>query len=273
MAIVLSVVGRSSLTLSHVVPPSAQYPIDATPDYDMVQRDPGPTPDQEIERTTTPHSPQGALITAAVRGDVDGVRRALAHGADINGRSPAGHTALIVAAAQGQTATVQYLIARNADINAQGPNGGTALIAAARRWHEEVVQWLLDHGAEVQARTRFHVTALIAALSGEGFVYDATLNVYEAKQFVITHDAIPQVQRLITILLDHGADINGRNMKGKTPLRLAVETGHNELVQTLLQHGAQVHDKAKDGQTALMVAQARNLSDIVSLLQQAGALH
>src|SRR5262249_51347846 len=142
---------------------------------------------------------------------------------------------------------------------------------AARRWQGEVAHFLLDHGADVHARTHFQVTALLAVLSGEGFMYDETLNVYEPKQVAITQEANPQVLNLITLLLDHGADINVRNMKGKTPLRLAVESGNSELVHLFLRRRAQVDDKAKDGQTALMVARAQNLTEIIQLLQQAGA--
>jgi len=270
---VLCIVGSASSrsALSHGVPSFSQPTSETVPNDHLVQRDLDSAP--ASEKAPVPRSPQGALIMAAARGDLEGVKRAIELGADVNGQSLAGHTALIVAAAQGQTATVQYLLTRGADVNIPGVKGSTALIAAARRWHEEIVQLLLDHGADVHARTHFQVTALLAALSGEGFMYDATLNVYEAKQFAITHEAIPQVRRLLILLLDHGADVNARNMKGATPLRLAVETGHSELVQTLLQYGAQVHGKAKDGQTVLMAAQARNLPEIENLLQQAGARH
>ena len=229
---------------------------------------------QESEHQTTPHLVQGKLISAAVQGNLEEVKRLLTQGAEINGTGRAGHTALIVASAQGHTAVVQYLLERGANINARGKNDATALIAAARRWHEEIVQLLLDHGADVHARTRFHVTALLAALSGEGFLYDAELGVYEPKQFVITHENLSSVQHLLTLLLNHGADVdvNVKNREGKTALRLAVETGHAELVQTLLQHGAQVQGKAKDGQTALMVAEAKGLTKIMRMLQQAGAM-
>ena len=271
LTIALFITWREGIILSHIAPASYQATSGNSPVDQLVQvveeRPSTPVP----KRDSMLRPPQVALVTAAARGNVDDVRRALEHGAAINGQGPGGYTALLVAAAQGHLETVQYLVANNADINAQGRNGATALIAAARRWQKEVALFLLDHGADVHARTHFHVTALLAVLSGEGFMYDPTLNVYEPKQFAITHETTPQVLNLVTLLLDRGADVNVRNRKGKTPLRLAIESGNRELVQLFLQRRAQVDSKAKDGQTPLMVARAQNLTEIIQLLQQAGA--
>lgn len=271
LAIVLIAAVRSPVASASLLPPSQLHK-----SGDRSARNDGrlgffPEPGQDSERRAAPHATQGSLIGAAAHGNLTAVQHLLDQGADINGTTPAGHTALMGAAAQGHTAVVQCLLERGADVNAKAQNEATALIAAARRWHEEVVQLLLEHGADVQARTRFHVTALLAALSGEGFLYDAALDVYEPKEFVITHEALPRVQHILTLLLDHGADINEKNREGKTALRLAVETGHSELVQTLLRRGAQVQGRAKDGQTVLMVAEAKGLPEIIRVLRQAGA--
>ena len=39
-------------------------------------------------------------------------------------------------------------------------------------------------------------------------------------------------------LIEHGADPNVKARDGKTPLRLAIEAGHTQMVDLLLHHGA-----------------------------------
>jgi ankyrin repeat protein len=41
------------------------------------------------------------------------------------------------------------------------------------------------------------------------------------------------------MLLAHGADMNTRDWYGKTPLSLAKENGHAEIVELLRKHGAE----------------------------------
>lgn len=49
------------------------------------------------------------------------------------------------------------------------------------------------------------------------------------------------------LLLQHGADINGRNRDGNTALHLAVFLGHAETAQLLIKNGADINTKNGDG--------------------------
>ncbi len=49
------------------------------------------------------------------------------------------------------------------------------------------------------------------------------------------------------LLLQHGADINGRNRDGNTPLHLAVFLGRAEIAELLLESGADVNTRNDDG--------------------------
>ncbi len=53
----------------------------------------------------------------------------------------------------------------------------------------------------------------------------------------------------VELLLQHGADINGRNRDGNTALHLAVFLGHAETAELLLNNGADVIAKNDDGAT------------------------
>mmetsp|Transcript_39393 Transcript_39393/g.92606 ORF Transcript_39393/g.92606 Transcript_39393/m.92606 type:complete len:112 (-) Transcript_39393:15-350(-) len=70
------------------------------------------------------------------------------------------------------------------------------------------------------------------------------------------------------VLLAAGADVNARNVDGKTPLHFAVnlKDGRVELVQILLAAGADVDSKDRMGITPLAVAKH---GDIFAVLLQA----
>ena len=53
------------------------------------------------------------------------------------------------------------------------------------------------------------------------------------------------------LLLQHGADINGRNREGNTALHLAMFLGRAETAELLLKSGADVTAKNDDGATPI----------------------
>ena len=65
--------------------------------------------------------------------------------------------------------------------------------------------------------------------------------------------------------------VNAENILGFTPLRLAVQYGHLEVVKLLLDNGAAVDDNAHDGSTPLIIAAAGGYLDVVKLLLEKGA--
>lgn len=109
------------------------------------------------------------LFDAATRGDVAGVRRALADKADINAKGAKGRTALMWAADKGQLDVVKYLAKKGvADSNAKDDKSMTALMLAAYHGHTDVVKFLVETaGADINVRGPFGKTALgLARYSG-----------------------------------------------------------------------------------------------------------
>ena len=51
------------------------------------------------------------------------------------------------------------------------------------------------------------------------------------------------------VLLEHGAQVDPRNVAGRTPLHLAAGGGQAELVALLLEHGADPQAKDRNGWT------------------------
>jgi hypothetical protein len=126
-----------------------------------------------------PDAGSHALITAAVRGDLERLRIMLASDAHVNDRDEAGITPLMAAARAGRANVVEYLLSRGADINAAAPAWGTPLMMASINGNTDVVRVLLAHGADVNARPKkcLQRTALWqAASTGRADIVEMLLN-------------------------------------------------------------------------------------------------
>jgi hypothetical protein len=101
-----------------------------------------------------------ALQTAAMRGDIEGLRKLVGQGVDVNFREPLKSTALNIAADYGQLAAVELLLAAGADADARDDNHESALFTAAAHGRQRIARALLDAGAAADVggyRTPFRV--------------------------------------------------------------------------------------------------------------------
>ncbi len=104
----------------------------------------------------------------------------------------------------------------------------------------ETMARLIDAGADVNAKNRFRSTPL--------------------------HWAV-QDSAKVTLLLSRGAEVNTKQIEGRTPLFLAASMGGNQqTVKLLLEHGADPTLPTANGQTPLMAAAARGNLELVRLL-------
>lgn len=136
---------------------------------------------------------------------------------------------------------MQMLIEKNIfDVNAYDWEQNTALMVAADSRKLDFVKLLVEQGANVQAMNDCQYTALhFAALQGDESIVDA---LFETSR----------------------PDINAKNNNRETPLMLAIEEGHAEVVKNLLERGANPNLKNVFGKTAFDLA--RNKKAILELL-------
>ena len=73
--------------------------------------------------------------------------------------------------------------------------------------------------------------------------------------------------------LDNGADVNGRNWLGFTPLMWAAMQGDNRIVDLLMARGAKVNDSSIYGSAATFAAMGRNGKTGIHLLGKGAAPH
>jgi ankyrin repeat protein len=180
--------------------------------------------------------------------------------------------------------SVRLLDAHPQDLHAQGGFRGTPLHAAANKGHLDIVTLLLDCGADVESRGRHGQTALYMA-SSRGhvevvrFLLDrgANLNkecgdVYGAR-WTPLHAALDTgALETASVLLEHGANVDGRTEEGWSPLHFAARQGYLEVVQLLLDRGADVNARMDDYYfTALHLAAANAHLQIMEALLKRGA--
>ncbi|RKK73949.1 hypothetical protein BFJ68_g18190, partial [Fusarium oxysporum] len=77
----------------------------------------------------------------------------------------------------------------------------------------------------------------------------------------------------VKMLLEKGADITTTNNYGWTPLHVASNNGHAEVVKMFLEKGANVMTANDDGWTPLLSASAEGHVDVVKFLFETSPLH
>lgn len=118
--------------------------------------------------------------------------------------------------------------------------GDTALHLAAAGYRVELVRLLLAGGADPNS-TKNHRKSGPLHYAADGYINGP---IWDAKRQVQT----------IQCLLDAGADINGQDKNGATPLHRAVRTRCAAAVKCLLQRGSDAKLRNKPGSTAFHLA-------------------
>ncbi|EZF35677.1 hypothetical protein H101_00809 [Trichophyton interdigitale H6] len=196
----------------------------------------GTTVDCTTESGVTP------LIRAAERGHVDTIDLLLNFGSNIEHSTRGGRTPLQVACSRGHIKIVQRLLSAKADVESKDVDFWTPLYWAAEGRHEEIVSLLLKQGADPNARTMSGGTAL-HQVCGRG--YDEI-----ARQ-----------------LLDAGAEVNVATSWGRTPLHQAAAGGSLEVVKLLLAYGADPNVLDMSYSSPVALAEENLHYEIVDVLQ------
>ena len=171
--------------------------------------------------------------------------------------SPAAHAAtadVADAAMRGDREAVRAAVARKADVNAPQLDGSTALHWAAERDDLEMADLLLAAGARATTRTREGVTPLqLSATNGSASMLDRLLKAGADPNAGLTpagETALMMAARTgktdaIRVLAEAGANVNAKeSWGGTTPLMWAVSEGHGEAARVLIGAGAEVNARS-----------------------------
>ena len=161
----------------------------------------------------------------------------LEHGADANATTPKNETALMIASLMGSICNVLLLLEHGAEVNAVDAKGESALLYASRiyTWRKTdlgCVKALLRHGADIDHRDSQGRTALMLAAMGP--------SVDEASRILLVLNPTTDVQlALVTLLLEHGADLDVADNEGRTVRDL---TDINQLIKAELDNAQHSSD-------------------------------
>jgi len=236
---------------------------------------------------------QTALMWAAAAGRGPVVQALIDRSADVHARSNAGTTPLVFAVRRGDMAAVRALLAAGANVNEKRPDGATPLLVAVINGHADLVDLLLDKGADPNVEggsTELTVQGVRArpmelkyrkltnnerdsegVTKGNIFGKPLHAAVHVANWHLSDQFIAVKLDRIgvITSLLAHGADVNGRismeeprwsgaryrrHLAGATAFLFAAKSADVEVMRLLLAHGADPTINTEENITPLMAA-------------------
>jgi ankyrin repeat protein len=194
------------------------------------------------------------LSLAATNGNAAMIEMLLKAGEDANAVvSGSGDTVLMLAARTGKPDAVAMLLNHGADINKTNATGQTALMWAAAERNSSAVQVLIEHKADLAAKTHAAPPPkpMDTIFSAPFPVGGMTALLFAARQNDMKSTAI---------LLAAGADVKESAQDGTSPILVAILNGHYTLANFLLEHGADPNAVDGKGRAALYAAvDMRNL--------------
>ena len=242
-------------------------------------------------------------------------------GADIHATNSYGRTALHSAAEKGQFDTIKYLLNQGADINSLDASGCPPLFFAVDEGHTAACQVLIESGCELKLRTgdsadnsrdlfelasRKGLTEVLQLLLDRGFS-DAVDTVNRCGETPLMNAVRAGHCDTVSFLLDHGADVNGRNAskvisatgngsdqrdsdcddieedehvctkiygrQNITPLYCALEMGQSEVAKLLIERGADISKSDSENNTLAGLAAKFCTPDVLQLLSDKKELH
>ena len=152
-------------------------------------------------------------------------------GGDLNQHDNRGFSPLVAAAAVGNIPIAAVFVAHHVDASA---DSSAALRQAVLFEDDDMTDLLMKAGSAVDLPWGAEDERPLHTAAHEGFVHG------------------------VKALLDHGADIEARNIDGETPLLVAARRQKYAVVMLLVQRGASVGAEDHYGCTAAMVAEQRN---------------
>jgi len=171
-----------------------------------------------------PPRPVMSFDDALSNGNVDEIRSQLYWGHDVNAKGQSDRTPLITAVMLNEEKLVEVLLENGADVDAFETQGKTALHMAVMLGSTAMIEMLLERGTDINAVHRR---------------MDAPPDLQDFLSVTPLQLAVLENPQLVEFLLKHGADVNGRNLAGITPLEMATRFRKQEAATLLRQHGGQ----------------------------------
>lgn len=179
-------------------------------------------------------------------------------GADLEARDYIGRTPLYVSCQSGFFENVRLLMEMGANMWVKDDSGGTLLHAAVDSGSEAMVQLFLHKGLDFQAKNN----------AGETLLHQVAWS-------IAPKDGIAIFRLLISL----GVCINEKNHEGSTALHMGAKATYPEIIQPLIEYGANLEARDVSGKTSLhcaILARSKSLmefchTETIRALIQGGA--
>ena len=203
--------------------------------------------------------------------------------ANVSSVNHMGQTPLFTACSVGNHAIMMLLLRHTGifDVERTAVQCETLMHAAARGGNLEVVRELLQHGASVNATTATGHTPLLIACAGSHteiarslLEHRADVNASAATVtpvFQVLVDATDNVE-LMSILLDHGADLNLHNRSLTWHFSFACRASP-KIARVLLDRGADIHGASNYSPPIVVAPMSGDIELIDVLLERKADLH
>nr|AOR81468.1 no mechanoreceptor potential C [Nilaparvata lugens] len=228
---------------------------------------------------------RSALHLAAERGYLQVCDALLTHKAFINSKSRVGRTALHLAAMNGYANLCKFLVQdHNATIDVLTLRKQTPLHLAAGFGQLEVCQLLLDMGASIDAtddqgqkpihqaaQNNFSEVAKLFLQQHPSLVMAFTKDGNTCAHIAAMQGSVKVIEELMKF--DRTGVISARNrITEATPLQLAAEGGHADVVKVLVRAGASCADENKAGFTAVHLAAQNGHGQALEVMRSSQSL-
>lgn len=190
---------------------------------------------------------QENIMELVSKNDLEGVKKALANGANVNTQDKSKRNLLLVATVNKQVSMAKLLVENGADVNRQADNLDSAFLYAGASGQTELVKLYLANGARFDIFNRYNGTALIPACE-RGHVetvrvlaHTKNYPIYHVNRLgwtalmeaVVLGDGSKKFQEIIQILKEAGANLQNPDNNGVTALQHAKKRGFTEIVKIL----------------------------------------
>jgi ankyrin repeat protein len=216
-------------------------------------------------------------MTAYVnKGDMVSLRFLLSQGIRPDGRDKGGYDPFYRAVRAGRRDIALWFLEQGYPPNRYYHHHRTALMVAVEEREREVIATLLARGADPKARDDWGESVLSRAARYEGTPLSIVQLLVEAGADDLDGALVQAVyynnRRIVEYLLQRGADVNGRDSYGWSPLEASFRRGgdHPGMVRTLIAAGADLRQPFSHGWTMVHAAAQRAWGKIMQVGLDAG---
>lgn len=226
--------------------------------------------------------PSGCLPAhlAAETGQEELINILLKFGANINSTDQYGRNALHVAAGAGQASTFSALLMKGADANARDDELKTPMHYAVESGNLSILYMLCEVGADLSACDYSHTTPLhLAAKRASGVLVRDLLGLRTDPDVRDLEGRTPlhycclseRPAVAVTMLLQKGANVAARDLRGISPIHLAAESGVDAIVRELALFGANLDCEDSNGERPMDYAMKKSNNMVIEVLRELGA--